>query len=466
MRRLYYAAALPLLAASPTLAADCSALKSLALTNATVTAATTIPAGTAPLKPATDICRVEITAHPSSDSDIRIELWIPQGVAWNGKFMQVGNGGFAGKIPYGTMTMGLRAGYAVAGTDDGHQTTEGTDSRWALHHPEKIVDFGYRAVKSTTDAAKAVLAAYGPAPKRSYFFGCSDGGREALMTAQRYPADFDGIVAGAPAYNWTALMATAGLFGKTLLQPGRALPQAKLPAIQAAALSACGHGAKWIAAPQSCRFDPQVIACKGAVTDQCLTPGEVATVRDVYRGVRNPATGKQLPGLQPGAEAAPNSWADWLLAEPQGGNSQGYASGYFANLVRSTADFQLAQLTTGDLRDSERRIAPILNATSPDLSAFKAHGGKLIQYHGWNDPAISPRHSLAYAAALKAKMGDTSDFYRLYMVPGMLHCSGGASPAAVDWAKQLDAWVDGGKAPQSVIAYGAEGATQTLVPVR
>ena len=460
MRHILLATALACTAA-PAAAADCASLLAAKLPLAEVTGASLVPAGTPPLKPAVDVCRVTVTARPSTDSDIRLELWIPQGAAWNGKFMQVGNGGFGGQIPYRTMTLGLRAGYAVAGTDTGHQSTDGTDARWALGHPEKVIDFGWRSIKATTDAAKALLTAYGAPPTRAYFLGCSDGGREALMAAQRFPADFDGIVAGAPASYWTSLMASAGLLDQMMSRPAFALPAAKLPALQAAALKACGNGQAWVAAPQQCRFDPQVIACKGANTDQCLTRGEVTTARMVYRGMRDPATRRTLYGLRPGAETA---WLGWLIPEPGQSSDTGFAPNYFGNLVREDAAFKIADLTTADLKTSETKLGAVLNATSPDLSVFRARGGKLIQYHGWNDPAIAPSYSLAYAAALEAKLGDTRDFYRLYMVPGMLHCAGGASPTRVDWIKQIEAWVEGGTAPGILTATGEGGAIQALYP--
>lgn len=215
--------------AAPAAAADCAALLTAKLPMAEVTGASLVAAGTAPLKPAVDVCRVTVTARPSADSDVRIELWIPQGAAWNGKYMQVGNGGFAGSVPYRTMTLGLRAGYAVAGTDTGHQSPDGTDARWALGHPEKVIDFGWRSIKATTDAAKALLTAYGKAASRAYFLGCSDGGREALMAAQRFPGEFDGIVAGAPASHWTSLMASAGLLDRTMSRPKFALARRSCP---------------------------------------------------------------------------------------------------------------------------------------------------------------------------------------------------------------------------------------------
>ena len=453
--------------AVPAAAIECAALASVVLPAAEVTAASLVAAGTAPVPLPVEVCRVAVKARPSADSDVRLELWIPQGEAWNGKFVQVGNGGFAGKIPYRTMALAIRGGYAVAGTDDGHQTPgDDIDTSWAVGHPEKVVDFGWRAVKATTDAAKALLGVYaGTAPKKSYFFGCSDGGREALMTAQRYPADFDAIVAGAPAYNWTALMATGAVVGKALAAPGSELPAAKLPALQAAALKACGKGQAWIAAPQSCRFDPKVIACTGAESDACLTPKQVVSARLIYRGSFDPATKQSLPGLYPGAEAAPGSWAAWSVGSGGSSNGKpGFADSYFGNIVRGSPGFKMADLTNADLARSAKVYAPILNATSPDLAAFRVRGGRLIQYHGWNDPAISPNYSLDYAAKLQKTLGDTRDFYRLYMVPGMLHCGGGAAPWQVDWLKALDGWAADGVAPGTIVAAAADGRMQSLSP--
>lgn len=451
-------------------ARDCASLVATPLRDASVTGAGLLPAGSTPANPKFDVCAVKITARPSAYSDVRIELWIPDARSWNGKFLQVGNGGFAGKIPYRLMTLGLAQGYAVAGTDDGHQSEDATDASWALGHPEKLVDFGWRGVKATTDASKAVLAAYGPAPRKAYFFGCSDGGREALMTAQRFPDDFDGIVAGAPAYDWTSLQAAAALFQQRV--GASALPAAKLPAIQAAALRACGGG-NYVRAPDSCRFDPVVLACKrkAKVSNQCLTPREVGAVRNIYNGMTNPATGRHLPGLHPGAEAQPGSWDNWLLGRNNGAGQgagtnerpTGFAGNWFAYAVKGDATYRVENATRGDYAASEA-LAGTVSALDPDLGRFRARGGKLLMYHGWNDPAISPDYSIAYARALKARMGDIGAFQRLYLVPGMLHCTGGASPNQVDWLGTLDGWVERGSAPGTIVATGPNGTSQDLNP--
>lgn len=467
--------AIPLaLAAAPAAAAGCDGLAGFKLASAEVHA-TTVAAGTAlPFAAAVKLpfalCRVEGAAHPTTDSDIRFDVLIPEGSAWNGRFLQVGNGGFAGQIPYSTMLLGLAKGYAVAGTDDGHRSTDGSDASWALGHPEKVVDFGWRAVKSTTDAAKAILAAYGNAPKKNYFFGCSDGGREALMTAQRYPQDFDGIVAGAPAWSWTRMQGSAATLMREMLDPARALPTGKLIALQAAALAACGSGKTYIADQRACRFDPGTIACKGADTDSCLTKGQLKTVRLIYGGTRDPATGKLLPGLRPGAEALDHSWKDWGISTTPGAASRAQGSGFpwnhFAYLVKHDPKFSLAQLTDADVVASDRDLGPILDAASPDLSGFKAHGGRLIQYHGWNDPAIPPGYSLDYYAKVQAKVGPSTDFYRLFMVPGMLHCTGGDAPTRIDWIALLEKWVENGDAPAAAIARDANGNQQAVTAER
>jgi len=451
-------------APSASSAGDCAALTTLALPEAKVVGAETSTqypseAGVKGSPPA-PFCRVRIAAHPTADSDIRIELWIPAGGAWNGRYLQVGNGGFAGAIPYRSLVMGLRRGYAVAGTDDGHVAGKAeADAAFALHHPEKVVDFGWRALKETTDLSKTVLAAYAAPPKFSYFNGCSDGGREALMEAQHFPADFDGIVAGDPANDWTHLQA-AGALGQQALFRSKAsfVPISKLPALQAAARKACADETGVIENPLVCRFDPAVIECKGAESDQCLTKAQVATVRTFYHGSLDASGRPIIPGLDPGAEAeTPNGWGRWVIGDaPSGGEASlawKFNHGFLAYMVYGDPNYDLKTFRyERDMPAIERKLAPILNSTSPDLSAFKARGGKLIQYHGWADPAIPGRDSILYFDRVQKRMGDTAPFYRLFMAPGMLHCIGGPGPSAVDWQGAISAWVEKGQAPDRVIA--------------
>ena len=444
---------------------DCAGLIGLRLPGARVTAAAMQtrypPEAEAKTVPAAPFCRVGITARPTADSDIRIELWIPEGGLWNGRYLQVGNGGFAGAIPYRSLMAGLGKGYAVAGTDDGHRSLkadDSTDASWAMGHPEKVIDFGWRALKQTTDLSKTVLAAYAAPPKFSYFNGCSDGGREALMEAQRFPADFDGVVAGDPANDWTHLQA-AGAIGQQTLFRSKAgfVPVSKLPALQAAARRACADETGVIENPLVCRFDPAVIQCRGAETDQCLTRSQVATVRAFYAGERDAQGRLIMPGLEPGAEAVKNGWGRWVIGEaPSGGEASlawKFNQNFFAYMVYGDPNYDLNRFDYArDMPAIERRFAPILNATSPDLSAFKARGGKLIQYHGWADPAIPTRDSILYFDSVQKAMGDTAGFYRLFLAPGMLHCGGGPGPNAFDMQAAISAWVEQGRAPERVIA--------------
>ena len=456
-------------ALTPVVPGDCGALKGLSLPHATVTSAEDMaqypaaadvdPKGPPPVK--TPFCRVQITATPTPDSDIRIELWIPSGSGWNGRYLQVGNGGFAGKIPYYSLMGGLRKGYAVAGTDDGHQSPKDDDSTygaWAKGHPEKVVDFGWRALKQTTDLSKVVLAAYAAPPKFSYFNGCSDGGREALMEAQRFPTDFDGVVAGDPANDWTHLQA-AGAIGQQVMFRSKAsvVGISKLPALQAAARAACADETGVIENPLTCHFDPKVIQCKGAETDQCLTKAQVITVRALLSGTRDKKGRLIMPGLEPGAEAGKNGWGAWVLGDTANGGEPSLAwkfnHTYFAYVVYGNPDYDFKAFNYDrDDPKIERKFAPILNATSPDLSAFKAKGGKLIQYHGWADPAIPSKESIVYFETVQKKMGDTAGFYRLYMAPGMLHCAGGPGPSAIDWQIAISTWVEKDAAPDRIVA--------------
>jgi hypothetical protein len=484
------------LAPAPALAQQsCESLTTLALTNTTITSATSVAAGAfkppagpgqpAPTEPLPAFCRVAGIAKPASDSEIRFELWLPAS-GWNGKYEQVGNGGFAGTIPLSAMAAPLLRGYATAGTDDGH--VGATDGMWALGHPEKLIDFGYRAVHETSVQAKAVARAfYGKDLAGSYFVGCSDGGREALMEAQRFPGDFVGIVAGAPANNWTHLLVGAIWTEQALLNdPASYVPPNKLPAIQNAAVAACDalDGVKdgVIGDPRRCHFDPATVQCKGADAPDCLTEPQVAAVRKIYDGPRNPRTGAQIfPGYSPGTEAVPANWRVWIS-----GNGLGqptlhafFGNTFYAYMVFDNPkwDFHTFNFDT-DVKTADDKTAGILNSTDPDLGKFKARGGKLIQYHGWGDAAIPPQNSINYFESVQSVMGTTTrerdlgatqGFYRLFMVPGMSHCAGGIGattfgnvPSAQrdpghDVVSALDQWVQKGIAPNQIVATGFMG---------
>ena len=470
------AAATGSVAASP----ECASLTALKLPQARIHSATRIDAGARltlwsggqPQVMPKAFCRVRGMASPVVGSAIGFEVWLPDRAAWNGKFLQAGNGGTAGSVPLSSLLDGVVRGYATAATDGGHLWPDGLDYGWANGRPESVVDFGWRAVERTAVLAKRVIeAGLGGAPKKSYFMGCSDGGRDAMMAAQRMPQAFDGIVAGAPALAWIDLMSAQALLQRDFGPPAAPLPVAKLPAIQAAALAACGQGRGYVADPPACRFDPGVLACQGADTASCLTPPQLELVRKVYRGLPDPSSGRTLPGLIPGAEAEPGNWDFWLLMSPtnpmvgDGRPPTSIGESFFRHLVREDPSFKLADLKDADLVAARRRWAADLDATDPDLGPFVRRGGKLLHYHGWADSAIPPTFSLDYFSAVQKRLGPTPSSYRLFMVPGMNHCAGGQGPWQTDWLAALERWVEAGEAPAELTArHPQSGQTQTLRP--
>ncbi len=457
-------------------AQNCENLAKLTLAATTITRAESVPAGSfvvpggkaAPDLPA--FCRVTGEIKPTDDSSIQFEVWMP-GAKWNGRFYGAGNGGFAGALSYQQMQILLAAGFATASTDTGHQAAA-TDAAWALGHPEKIVDFGYRAIHLMTVDAKAIIAAfYGNAPGHSYFNSCSNGGRQALMEAQRFPEDYDGIIAGAPANYWTHLLANA-VWDLLALQGDGYIPPKKLPAIQAAALAACDSldGVKdgLIEDPSVCRFDPGVLTCQGPETDACLTPPQVTALKKLYQGGRT-SDGRQIfPGYAPGGEAEGGGWQVWITG-PTPDHSLMFAFGtqFYKNMMFGNAAWDYHTFKTDvDTKATDQKLAGILNATDPDLRRFRARGGKLILYHGWSDAAIAAGNTIDYYRSVVAKMGqaNTSGFVRLYMVPGMQHCYGGSGPndfgefsaatgqADHDITTALQRWVEQDVAPGGLIA--------------
>jgi feruloyl esterase len=353
-------------------------------------------------------CRARGAIKPTADSDIKFEVWLPPASAWNGKFEGVGNGGFAGNLVYGSMGGALEAGYAVAATDTGHEGGS-LDAAWALGHPEKIVDFGWRGIHETAVASKAIAAAYyGKAPARAYFSGCSDGGREALMEAQRFPKDYDGIVAGAPANAWTRLLTNAVWNEQALTaEPGSWLSPEKLDVVTHAALAAC-HGERgYIADPDACKFDPSTLLCKADQKEGCLTSPELAALRKIYSGAHDAAGRPISPGFVPGGEAGPTSWPLWITGSgPQRTAvtlGHGFAHGYFADMVFDNPEWTFRGQNLADaLAAADAKTGPIVNSADPDLGPFFAAGGKLLQYHGWNDAAIPPQYSIDYSPTRRA----------------------------------------------------------------
>ena len=291
------------------------------------------------------------------------------------------------------------------------------------------------------------------------------------MEAQRFPADFDGIVAGAPAYDFTGLLTLAAYDVQALAKPGAYLGADQRKALEAGALAGCGGG-RFVAQPALCRFDPASLACPmGEDHPTCLTAPQVAAARALYDGLRS-ANGRILyPGYTPGAEAEPGSWALWITGQSQADSGKAlialFGGHFFADFVFQDPSYDVLKLDVADAHKLVSKLAAILDSTSPDLRAFRNQGGKLIQYHGWNDPAIPARGSIAYYEDVRRTLGYTGDFHRLYMVPGMLHCGGGASPSNVEWLSLLEAWRERGQAPGLVTATSgpaAGGAAQALCP--
>lgn len=472
---------------------SCEALAKLALPNATVTSAELVAAGafTAPegvpawmagdpalYKGLPAFCRLQVESKPSADSDIKIEVWLPAS-GWNGKFRGQGNGGFAGSIDYGELGVAIGQGYASAATDTGHHA-DGGDAAWALGHPEKIIDFGYRAIHEMTAVGKAAAQAfYGDAPKHAYFASCSNGGRQALMEAQRYPADYDGILAGAPANYWTHLL-TGALWDEQVTTNNAAsyIPSSKIPAIAQAVVAACDaqDGVKdgILNDPRQCRFDPGTMLCKAADAESCLTAPQVTALKKLYEGAHD-STGKQIfPGFMPGAEDGDGGWPLWITG-PGPGKALLFAfgNGYFADMVYGKADWDYKKANLEEaVAASDEKYSNVLNSTQTDMKAFQARGGKLIIYHGWEDPAISALNSISYYSSVVSKMGRpaSDSFLRLYMVPGMQHCSSGPGPdefgefgisqkndAQHNMYVALEEWVEKGTAPGPVIASKHEG---------
>jgi feruloyl esterase len=423
---------------------------------------------------------VEGVIQPSSDSHIEFEVWLPSS-GWNGKYLGVGNGGLGGSINYTAradsnapdLAQAIASGYATSSTDTGHKGVN-TDADWALGHLEKIIDYGYRAIHETAIASKAIVKAfYDGDPRESYFNSCSNGGRQALMEAQRYPADYNGIVAGDPAYFSTHQSADQIWNAQALMaNPASYIPSSKLPAIEAAVLATCDalDGVKdgLITEPTKCHFDPAILLCKGEDSNTCLTQPQVQALKKIYAGPRTSKGEQIFPGMLPGDEAGPRGWNYWITGSEPGKSAQ-YVFGVVATAKMAYQnpawDFRAFNFDH-DVAFLDEKVGPIRNATNPDLMRFKGRGGKLILYHGWSDSAIAPLSTVNYYESVVSKMGqkDVDDFVRLYMVPGMQHCGGGPGPNVFDSLSgsfadpqhsvqlALERWTEKGAAPDQIIA--------------
>ena len=476
---------------SPGNNASCESLAALALPNAHITSAQTVAGGAfqPPAGPRggagagggrgaqayaklPSFCRVAATLTPSSDSDIKIEVWLPasaEGVGgWNGKFQAVGNGGWAGVISYPALAQAVAAGYAGASTDTGHV---GNTAAFAIGHPEKVIDMGYRAVHEMTVNAKTIVDAYyGAGPKLSFWNGCSLGGRQGITEAQRYPADFDAIVAGAPAVNWMKLHgARMAINQKAHATEASYITPDKYPAIHDAALSACDalDGVKdgVIEDPTRCHFDPKVLECTGADGPACLTPAQVETARALYAPLKSQKSGATIfPALLlPGSE--PN-WATLAGPEPIGTALDAFKYVVFKDPNWDVRRFNIET----DVDAAIKMDAGVLNSADTNLKPFFKRGGKLLMYHGWADPQVPALNSVDYFDGVVKTVGRASvgKSIELYMVPGMAHCAGGPGTDTFNKMAALEQWIEHGAAPSQIIAShltnGTVARTRPLCP--
>jgi feruloyl esterase len=460
-------------------ATPCESVASLKLQNTTITIAETVAAGAfeSPLRAAKGkqppsfrdmpaFCRVAATLSPVTDSEIKIEVWLPES-GWNGNLQSVGNGAWAGTISYPAMGTALAAGYATASTDTGH--TGGNPATFIPGHPEKVIDFSYRAVHEMTVAAKAIInARYGTGPKYSYWNGCSTGGRQALTEAQRYAADYDGIIAGAAAIYTTHLQG-AQVWSAEVVHKDEAsyIPPAKYAVLHAAVLDACDEldGVKdgVLENPTKCHFDPQKLLCKDADGSACLTAPQVEAARQLYAGPVN-ARGKSLfPGLERGSETG---WATLSGTKPMALADETYKFLVFKDANWNYLDFNAER----DIAAGDKTAGALMNSIDPNLKPLFSRGGKVVMYHGWADPGIAPQNSVNYYNSVIEKLGKAavSNSMRLFMVPGMGHCAGGDGTSTFNMVAAISAWVEQGKAPDrmeaSRVRAGKTDRTRPLCP--
>ncbi|HEX5401535.1 MAG TPA: tannase/feruloyl esterase family alpha/beta hydrolase [Pseudonocardiaceae bacterium] len=456
-------AVLPVVSCASLTADDLSTLKDAptSITNAKQVAATsTTPA----------YCDILGYVAPQVQFEVRLPL-----STWNGDFFQTGCGGFCGSIPISSCNASLSSNFAVAAENTGHV---GSDGLWAFNNRPAEIDFGYRSPHVVALAAKALIKEfYGQGPHFSYYDGCSTGGRQALSEAQRYPHDFNGIVAGDPANEQNFLAPIAQGWVERVNRDKNnnlILTDAQLPLIHNAVLAACdgidGHLDGVLDDASKCHWSPTTLTCKAHEDPTlCLTPAQVKVAEDFYSGPKNSRGQVLMPGLPLGSELG---WAGTDI----GTNTSLSGAGNFATQVLRYLAFQNDPGPTYTINDFNLDkdipkldfMAKIYNATNPDLSAFKAAGGKLILYHGGADPLISPQNSVNYFNDVQKVMGGTNKtagFFRFFVLPGVFHCTGGAGADTVNWMSYIQSWVEDGTAPASITATKVANGTVTMTRV-
>lgn len=447
---------------SHAVACDVAALQAKAPGGTTITAAGIVDAkGSQPR-----YCQVD--GHAATPgNEVNFRLGLPEN--WNGKFYFVGVGGTGGAI--GRLDAGLERGYASASTDTGHVSS---DETWTTNAAKRI-DYGYRGTHATTEAAKALTSSfYGRAPAHSYFQGCSNGGRQAMMEVQRYPTDFDGVIAGDPAPGMPLQLGRALVFQKLLVSKGY-VPIEKVQLLSKATVAACdaSDGLKdgLVSDPRSCAFKLETLKCSGADAPSCLTQAQLDVVQQMYGGAKL-ATGETYSyGLPLGHEAGDTGWRAWTIGRvppsAEGTDALEFRENPPNGFRYSDENFKMLRSDLGDSSFSWRtfdlnrdlgrtaHMSAILSPLDPDLRTFKGAGGKLLMYHGWADPAISAYGTVAYYDRMTKTVGgqdEAQQFARLFMVPGMHHCSGGPGPNEFDMLTALESWVEKGTAPTSILA--------------
>lgn len=495
---LFCGVAAPALAAPSLPVADniCANLAQLKLTNVEIVSAKAIAAG-APVEGARGpdmsgtpgkgaqvaglpaFCRVVGRIHPVPKSDIHFEVWMP--VDWNGRFNGIGIGGFAGFIDYMTMSLVAKTGQASVATDTGHEGS-GLDSVWAKGHPERVTDYGWRAIHLSTVVAKQIVTAYYKRrPDHSYFIGCSGGGRQGLMEAGRFPTDYDGIISSAPAASFTELVLAMINPIQAQLPPGAAIRPEQAKLLRDEVLKQCdaadGQTDGLVADPRQCRFDSAKLACGVSKSPLCFTAPQITALNRIYAGPRDKA-GRQLAGVflpsgsEPGNPAPPLGWDGYIFAKPGQTPGQEYLAG---GVLKDLIQHPFATTATFDFnRDTPQlRAAMAQDIDAPtNLQRFFVRGGKLIQWHGWADAAIPPENTLRYRATMLRASGPLAEkSSKLFMVPDVQHCLGGTGPDSFgqlnapsandtperNMATALQAWVEQGRVPQTLIGRRGMG---------
>ena len=440
----------------------CANVAALArLPNTTIVSAKAMPANAQGGVPA--FCEVQATISPVAGSRIGAIYRLPAN--WNGKVLGIGGGGFAGNLSIAAATNGLSRGYAVIQNDMGHESTAALDPAFAIKAPgqpnvEGIIDFCHRATHLATTVGKSLVTNYyGRPPQHAYWQGCSTGGRQGLAEVQRYPDDYDGVIAGAPVYTplvYSNAILRVQAFHK---KPESNLLPAHVPLIQKSVLNACdakdGVADGILTDPRACTWDPGQLACNGAASESCLTPAQVETVRRVYSGVKTKDGKVAAMPLMRGGET------DWVArmvgtpAQPRGVNSV-LGAPFMSHIVKNDPSYDLMSFDPErDMAALSSGLAAEVHQQNPDISKFVARGGKLLLWHGFNDPGPSPLSTIAYLDAVKEKVPAATDSVRLFLAPGVLHCGGGAGPDRFDSLTAMEQWVEKGTPPASMIATKA-----------